>query len=151
MAFVDRLVEYPNRFLLDDTNGTQTGPYTLIRDEGTVTEEGTPLNAANLNSEIQGAVDDATQAIDVDNSMNVHVRNMQAGVSSGIVAANTVTKRHITFETPFTTPPYVQATLVENSPASGQVSVYNVTTTGFDLYILRTGRYTTRVYWFAVL
>lgn len=151
MAFVDRLVEYPNRVLLEDTHGTQTGPYTMIRDEGTVTEEGTPLNAANLNSEIQSAVDDATQAFEVDNSLNVHIRNLQAGVSSGNVAANTNVKRHITFATPFTNPPYVLATLKENAPNTGWVTVHNVTTTGFDLWIRRTGAYTTVVYWLAIL
>lgn len=53
MAFVDRVVEYPNRYYLEDENGVQTGPYNLLRAEGTVTTAGTLLNAANLTSNVQ--------------------------------------------------------------------------------------------------
>ena len=56
MAFVDRVVEYPNRYIFEDGDGNQTGPYTLIRDEGTVTEPGTLLNAQNLTDEITALV-----------------------------------------------------------------------------------------------
>ena len=56
MAFVDRVVEYPNRYILEDENGTQTGPYTLIRSEGTVTEAGTLLDASNLTSEVNSLI-----------------------------------------------------------------------------------------------
>lgn len=56
MAFVDRIVEYPNRYILEDENGVQTGPYTLIRDEGEVTEAGTLLNAQNLNDEVDALI-----------------------------------------------------------------------------------------------
>lgn len=52
MAFVDRVVEYPSRFTLTDTSNNVTGPYTLTRDEGAVSEEGTLLNASNLNTEV---------------------------------------------------------------------------------------------------
>lgn len=56
MAFVDRVVEYPNRYYLEDGNGVQTGPYTLIRDEGNVTTAGTLLNAANLTSNVKETI-----------------------------------------------------------------------------------------------
>ena len=56
MALVDRVVEYPNRYILEDENGVQTGPYTLIRDPGTVTEAGTLLNAQNLTDEINALI-----------------------------------------------------------------------------------------------
>lgn len=46
-TFTDRVVEHPGRYLLTPT-GTQD-EYDLSRAEGTVTEPGTPLNAANLN------------------------------------------------------------------------------------------------------
>lgn len=52
MAFVDRIVDYPNRFTLTDSNNNVTGPYTLTRDEGEVTTVGTLLNASNLNTEV---------------------------------------------------------------------------------------------------
>lgn len=51
MAFVDRVVDYPGRFILKDANsGTVFGTYDLVRDEGTVHEAGTLLNANNLNN-----------------------------------------------------------------------------------------------------
>lgn len=50
MAFKDRVVQYPNRFLLTDGEGNITGPYTLTRDEGEIEEPGTLLNANTLNN-----------------------------------------------------------------------------------------------------
>lgn len=51
MAFVDRIVDYPGRFILKDANsGTVFGTYDLVRDEGTIHEPGTLLNANNLNN-----------------------------------------------------------------------------------------------------
>lgn len=63
MAFVDRVVEYPNRYQFEDENGVRTGPYTLVRDEGTVTEAGTPLDAANLTSNVVALIDPAHASI----------------------------------------------------------------------------------------
>lgn len=48
-TFTDRVVEHPGRYTLTDTGGAELGTYDLSRDEGTVTEAGTPLNAAHLN------------------------------------------------------------------------------------------------------
>ena len=56
MAFTDRVVEYPNRYILEDENGVQTGPYTLIRDEGVITDPGTLLDAQNLTDEINALI-----------------------------------------------------------------------------------------------
>lgn len=59
-TFIDRIVEHPGRYTLTDPGGAELGTYDLSRDEGTVTEEGTPLNAANLNpvvNEINGIND----------------------------------------------------------------------------------------------
>lgn len=53
MAFTDRVVQYPNRYILEDEDGNQTGPYTLIRDEGEVTEAGTLLNAEGLTENVE--------------------------------------------------------------------------------------------------
>jgi hypothetical protein len=52
MAFVDRVVEHPNRWKLTAVSG-ETDTYDLTRAEGTVTEEGTLLNAENLNAEVE--------------------------------------------------------------------------------------------------
>lgn len=46
IEFKDRIVEFPNRYSLTD-NGD--GTYTLTPFPGEITEEGTPVNAGNLN------------------------------------------------------------------------------------------------------
>ncbi|OQB11165.1 MAG: hypothetical protein BWY15_02485 [Firmicutes bacterium ADurb.Bin193] len=46
IEFKDRIVEFPNRYSLTD-NGD--GTYTLIPFPGEVSEEGTPINAGNMN------------------------------------------------------------------------------------------------------
>ena len=62
MAFVkktwkDRISEYPNRRTIDD--GYVTKVVTVGRDEGTVTQAGTPFNATEMNdleSRIEAAI-----------------------------------------------------------------------------------------------
>lgn len=49
MAFVDRIVEHPGRVKLTPVSG-QTNVYDMEREEGTVSTEGTLLNANNLNN-----------------------------------------------------------------------------------------------------
>lgn len=51
MAFIDRIVEYPGRIKLTDTGGVVLGTYDVERAEGTVTLDGTLLNATNLNDQ----------------------------------------------------------------------------------------------------
>ena len=52
MAFTDRIVQYPGRVELTPVSG-QTNVYDMTAQEGTVTTEGTLLNAANLNAQTQ--------------------------------------------------------------------------------------------------
>lgn len=49
MAFTDRIVQYPGRVKLTPVSG-QTNVYDIEREEGTVSTEGTLLNANNLNN-----------------------------------------------------------------------------------------------------
>lgn len=49
MAFTDRIVQYPGRVKLTPVSG-QTNVYDMEREEGTVSTEGTLLNANNLNN-----------------------------------------------------------------------------------------------------
>lgn len=58
MAFIDRIVEHPGRYILTNaTTGVQLGTFDLVRAEGEVTTDGTLLNAANLNEQTQLDVD----------------------------------------------------------------------------------------------
>ena len=52
MAFTDRIVQYPGRVKMTPVSG-QTDVYDMTAQEGTVTTEGTLLNAANLNQQTQ--------------------------------------------------------------------------------------------------
>lgn len=52
MSFTDRIVQYPGRVELTPVSG-QTNVYDMTAQEGTVTTEGTLLNAANLNAQTQ--------------------------------------------------------------------------------------------------
>lgn len=49
MAFIDRVVEYPNRITLLPVSG-QDNTYDMAFAEGEVTVEGTPLSADGLNA-----------------------------------------------------------------------------------------------------
>jgi hypothetical protein len=50
-TWIDRIVEFPNRFTKSSESASAV---TLTASPGTVTEAGTPLNAANLNNIEQG-------------------------------------------------------------------------------------------------
>ncbi len=131
MAFVDRVVQYPNRYDLVDTDGNNgfsvqgetlvinTGPYTLTRNEGTVTEAGTLLNALNL----------------TDNVDEIATSHFDSGKTAGIeVAAGGYADITITFNTAFASAPNVVATFSYASQqgrfGSCNVAVHDVTATG---------------------
>ena len=150
MAFIDRVVEYPNRYLLEDGGGVQTGPYTLIRDEGTITEAGTPVNATNLNTEIAAAVDTGLAAFTIDANNNVSYKNLQTGRSSTTVASKTNKTVTVTFPIAFDTVPNVMVTPISTDPTQVRVSVSGITTTGFNLNIYATVARTCTVSWLAL-
>ena len=63
--FTDRSVENPGRYRLGAT--ADTNVFDLTREEGTVYNEGTPLNAENLNAAMQDVIDQIpTDYVDMD-------------------------------------------------------------------------------------
>lgn len=61
MAFTDRTVEYPGRYILTNADtGVQLGTFDLVRAEGEIYDPGTLLNANNLNAltQLDGTVQD---------------------------------------------------------------------------------------------
>jgi hypothetical protein len=52
--WTDRVVQFPNRY---DKSGETSTQVTLVANSGTVTQSGTPLNAANLNK-IENAIEE---------------------------------------------------------------------------------------------
>ena len=62
MALTDRIVEYPGRIKLTAVSG-ETDTYDVERAEGQVTQEGTPINAANLNAAFLMETEDYTGTV----------------------------------------------------------------------------------------
>lgn len=106
--FVDRVVEHPGRYTLTDTGGSVLGTYDLSRNEGTITEAGTPLNAANMNLvvdevndindrldaflhvETYSEVSSSTPITPGDNTFYVEFNTVPSGYTAvGVVGVNT--------------------------------------------------------------
>lgn len=121
--FTDRLVEHPGRYTLTDTEGTVMGTYDLTRAEGTVTEEGTPLNAANMNTIIGGVneLDEKTTGCIVIETYTLS--GMQATITPG---DNTV---YINYDT-------IPSSLFEDDPFEA-VGVIGIGTSGTGSSMLR--------------
>lgn len=152
MAFVDRVVEYPGRVTLTATGNPDE--YDVTRSEGTVTEEGTPLTATNLNTIIQDMIDSAlapySGALDIDANGNVHFRNLQSGNALlKVPTAKTTVTLNVTFPRPFTKVPKVVASPQSAGPSLMSTSVGNITTTGFNIYFYRTTAVDTNIFWIA--
>ena len=65
MAFVDRVVQYPGRIKLTNVSDGTEATYDVTREEGTVTVEGTLINAANMNDQVTNRY---TPTFDLDTS-----------------------------------------------------------------------------------
>ena len=156
MAFVDRVVQHPNRVRLTPVSG-ETNVYDMTRAEGTITTPGTPLNKKNLTNEVKTLISTAmakvNAALTIDASGNVTMRNIQCGnvviKTASFVKENV--RQHVTFSPAFTEQPRVVATMRGGAPTSGSVSVKAVTTTGFDIYAYRTTAINTEVDWIAMI
>jgi hypothetical protein len=163
MAFIDRVVEHPGRYTLTNSKtGEVLGTFDFTRAEGTITTEGTQLNAANLNSELQSvasevnenvsdAVSTALSPFTIDSSQNVKVRNLQRGSARVDAKKNKVVTKHVNFPKAFTSVPSVTITPITAAPNMVSFSVKSVTTKGFDLCLYRSSDTDTSFYWIAAL
>ena len=153
MAFVDRVVEHPNRWKLTNVDDpTDVKIYDVTREEGEITNPGTPLNAENLNSEIQAAAAAGLAALDIDATGNVRVQNIQCGAAKVTVKkANTSYTKAVTFAQAFSAVPRVVATPLSAGPEKVNLSVRDITTTGFSIYLNRTTATNTSVNWIAMI
>ena len=75
-TWVDRSSEYPSRRTITDTSTGVSQVATIVRNEGTVTEQGTPFNATNMNS-----LEDR-----IDNMFPVSIADGGTGASTNSVA-----------------------------------------------------------------
>lgn len=150
MAFTDRVVEYPGRVRLTAVSG-ETDVYDMTREEGTVTEAGTPLNANNINTEIANVVADQISAINIDSDGNVTVRNIQSGAESiTVTTAGEPKAATVTFSQAFTSPPYVTVTPMTKYPGTIMATAVSVSATGFTIYLYRPSTGSNTVHWIAV-
>jgi hypothetical protein len=163
MAFIDRVVEHPGRFTLTNSEtGEVLGTFDLTRAEGTITTEGTQLNAANLNSELQSVITEVNENVSdavttalspftIDSSQNVKVRNLQRGSARVDAKKNKVVTKHVNFPKAFSSVPSVAITPITAAPNLVSFSVKSVTTKGFDLCLYRSSDTDTSFYWIATL
>lgn len=151
MAFVNRITEHPNRVKLIPIEGGEPNIYDVVRYEGEVEEEGTPLNAENLNGEMENTIKVAMNGINIDSSNNVHFRNLQQGKAVVKTKTKKAVKKKITFSRAFTKVPIVVATPVTVVPQKVELGVTEITTTGFTIVIYRTNDTATDVNWIAVI
>lgn len=151
MALTNRLVEHPGRVLLTPVDGEEN-TYDLTRAEGEVIEEGSPLDADTLNTEISDQIGAATAGISTDANNNIQFRNLQSGAATLKTKNNAkkTVKKTVTFKTAYTKKPSIVVTPCSTAPGALQVSVSGVTYTGFTIYCYRTsGTTDTVVNWIA--
>lgn len=153
--FEDRVVEHPGRVVLTPVSG-ETNTYDMTRAEGNVTEEGTPLNAENMNAQIRDMIEDALSKYDsafsIDENGNVGFRNLQSGKATlKMKTANTTVKLNVKYPQEFTKAPNVVVTPRTKVPGNVSVGVYDITTTGFTIYMYRTNKADTIVNWMAFI
>lgn len=154
MAFEDRLVEFPNRYTMTDASGN-TSTVFLEPDSGEVTQEGTLLNAENLNAEVAEIAQGAT-GVYADSNGDAHLNNLQCGRVVAPSKGNrgkTVTVK-VTFPKAFSATPVVIVTPLTARPDAVRASAKSTSTTGCTIYLYRStavGDSNTTVTWMAML
>lgn len=141
--FEDRIVEHSGRIKLTAVSG-ETDTYDMSRAEGEVIQEGTPLDAAHLNSEIKEAIDLATSGLPTN--------EIQRGtVKVTTTSAKTAARKSVTFPRAFSAVPSVVITPGSGAPSTISMSVLDVTTTGFTIVMQTTKAKSVTSYWIAVV
>lgn len=154
MAFTDRLVEYPNRYTMTDASGSTSTVY-LEPAPGEVTQEGTLLNAENLNSYVAALAQEATGAVS-DSNGDAHLNNLQCGRVVAPSKGNrgkTVTVQ-VAFPQAFSATPIVVVTPLTGRPDAVRASVVSLSATGCTVCLYRStavGDSNTSVAWMAML
>ena len=82
----DRVVEHPRRF---EVQHNPDGTVTLIPKPGTVLQEGTPVNAANMNKLEQGLAAHTAEKATQESLGHVKVDGETITASNGIISAQT--------------------------------------------------------------
>lgn len=127
MAFQDRITEHPGRIILTAVSG-ETDTYDVTPAEGTVTQAGTPLTAANLNAQVVSLIAS-------------HIK--QGVVTPPSTPAGGVTDISITFTTPMASTPAVLLTFQTTSSAANfgncNLAALNRSANGFTIRFYNNG------------
>lgn len=151
MAFENRVVEHPGRVVLTPVTGeTNTYDADYTSAEGTVTQEGTLMNADGMNEAVQDIVDASMNGITLSPNGTLTVRNIQCGTVYFPAQANTTQNVNVTFSEAFENAPHITMCPQTTGPQVCFCAVSNITTTGFTAYFHRTNNYATTVHWIAI-
>lgn len=153
MAFENRIVEHPGRVVLTPVTGqTNTYDADYVSQQGTVSQEGTMMEATAMNAAVQDLIDSSMNGINISPSGTVTMNNIQIGVVSVTpTAANTVTSGSFTFASEFENTPVVMLLPRSRAPESvTHWSVHDISTTGFTVYMTRTNTTRTNFMYLAV-
>lgn len=155
MAFIDRVVEHPGRIKLTPATNAEgsiiENVYDISREEGEVTEEGTPLNAENLNKEIEEAIGNLDDAIKIDPNNNVHVQNIRSGRTRVKTKKKASVTTTVKFNPAFTSTPRMSVTPFASSPQSVSAAIKSVSTTQAVISVYATGAWNISIDWIAIL
>ncbi|MCI7327113.1 MAG: hypothetical protein SOR91_10010 [Hornefia butyriciproducens] len=138
MAFTNREVEHPGRYKLTNAStGAELGTFDLTREEGAVITEGTPLNADNLNNEIQtqAAVIAEVKASAAEAAAVAQIPAIRRGTTSLTVDKKKTGTVTIKYGTTFPGNPHVVLTPLTGSPSVIRGTVKTRTTTSFTAAI----------------
>lgn len=144
--FQDRIVEHPGRVELTQVSGDV---YDMAPAEGEITQEGTPLNADNLEEAVQAMIDSAINALTITPGGSLHVSNMQQGREVITPVANSVVAKAVTFDQEMESVPRVVVTAESAAPQNVSIGVNNISTTGFTIQLYRVNTTKTAVQWIA--
>lgn len=153
MAFENRIVEHPGRVVLTPVTGqTNTYDADYVSQQGTVSQEGTMMEASAMNAAVQDLIDSSMNGITISPAGTVTMNNIQIGIVSVTpTAANTITSKSFTFASEFENTPVVM--LLPRSRVPDQVthwSIHDISTTGFTVYMTRTNTTQTNFMYLAV-
>jgi len=146
MSWEDRIVEFPNRVVLTPVAG-MTNTYDMTYAEGEVEQEGTLINAANMEAETNALIEAAITG-------DIAPANIKAGMYNfkGRRTAGSNYSAQITFDQPFSKVPKVVATVHTAVPNNRKTGVTAITTSGFTLNVHTTTTVTDgiQVDWIAI-
>lgn len=152
MAFENKVTQYPNRVRLTLVEGTEDVYEMDFSDvQGEVEQEGTQLEADEMNQAVQDLIDSSMEGIDVGTNGVIKLSNIRVGkVTFTPSGTNRATTVNVKWSEPLPTVPQVVVTGVTSVPNVAQFGVQNITVNGFQAVMYRTTKVNTSACWIAI-